>query len=418
MSKNILQNIVKIKNVAKEKEKKIEREKFEIETELRSEKENDNNSRFGLWFIALIAVVFLIFAVSLLFAGAKVTISPKTQDLNLNQNLTAIKDTEDGNLPFGLVAIEGEETKSIQGGEQKDVADKASGIVVVYNTFSKVAQTFSAGSRLEGSNGKIYKTDKKVIVPGMSTDGTPGSIEVSILGQEAGEEYNSAPLDFKIFGFKGTPKYTKFYARSKGDIVGGLKGKITQISDNDKTAALDELKNTLQTKLLKKITDQIPSGYILFKDAAFLETDGGTIGVTSADGMVPITLKGTFYGFLFEEKKLTQKIVEANIDKYDGSEVYIPNIRDLTFSLNDKENISFKNVTNISFTLTGQAKVVWKINEDKMKADLLGKKKKDFTQILSEYSNIDTADLAIKPVWKSSFPDKIDDIEVIVNYPK
>jgi len=430
MAKNIIQDMVKNKSSLREKipvrERIIEREPIkepEYEQEQEQEQEYEiepekNSSRYGLWTIALASVVFLLFAVSFLFSGAKITINPKIQNLNLNENLTATKDSTNGDLSFDVVSMDGDETKSIQGGEEKDVAVNATGTVVIFNAFSITSQVFSINTRIEGSNGKIYKMDSRVVVPGMSKDGTPGSTEVGIHGLEAGEEYNSTPLDFKISAFKNTPKYSKFYARSKGDITDGFKGKVRQVSDLEKASTVEELKNTLQAKLLKKVTDQIPSGYILFKDAVFFESDEGVAGVAGSDGMVPITLKGTLYGFLFEEKKLTQKIVEDSVPKYDGADVYVPNVRSLIFSLLNKESVSFKDVTNISFSLSGTLEVVWKIDQDKITTDVLGKKKGDFSQIMSNYTNIDSADSAVKPFWRMSFPEKSKDIDVLVNYPK
>jgi hypothetical protein len=131
-----------------------------------------------------------------------------------------------------------------------------------------------------------------------------------------------------------------------------------------------------------------------------------------------LTLKGTLYGFLFDEQELTKKIAENNIDKYDGSEIYIPNIRDLTFSLSNKNNISFDNVKNIDFNLSGPAKIIWKLDVNKFTTDLLGKSKKGFNLLLSQYSNIDSATLTLSPFWKMSIPDKTKDIKIIVNYPK
>ena len=439
MAKKLLQDMVKSKsNIDIQKKENsnrghLEMEKFpkkkerivikRIDSDYREPEaepmmQNDTGPRYGLWFIALFAVVFLLFAVSFLFSGAKITVNPKTQDITLNQSLNAIKDSTDNtSLPFDLVAISGQEIKTIQGGAAQDVATKATGFVKVFNAFNTSPQTLSVNTKLEGSNGKIYKTQNKIIVPGMGVDGTPGSVEVSIIGSEAGIEYNSTPLDFKISGFKGTAKYSKIYAESDGDIKGGLKGKFAQISDDQKTGTINDLRSVLQAKLLKKITDQIPSGYILFKDAVFLNDDGGNTGVASVDGMVPVALNGTLYGFLFQESKLTQAIVKENVQNYDGSDVYISNIRDLTFSLTDKET-SFKDVTNINFTLTGSAKVVWRVDADKLVSDLLGKRKGDFSQILSGYSNIASADSVLTPVWSMSFPDKSKNINVIVNYPK
>jgi hypothetical protein len=186
----------------------------------------------------------------------------------------------------------------------------------------------------------------------------------------------------------------------------------------DRTNVVSELKAALETKLLKKATDQIPGGFILFKDAIFLDINDTDISFTpDKDNTMLANVKGTLYGFLLNEKNLTSKIVGDVIDKYDGSDTYIPNIRDLTFSLSNKESVSFADVKSISFTLSGTPKIVWKVDGTKLMSDVLGKKKSDFNQILSQYQSIDSAVLVLRPFWKTSFPSKSKSIQVIVNYP-
>ena len=73
---------------------------------------------------------------------------------------------------------------------------------------------------------------------------------------------------------------------------------------------------------------------------------------------------------------------------------------------------------SINFNLSGPAKIVWKLDENKFITDLLGKLKKDFNQILSQYPNIDSATLTLSPFWKRSISDQAKKIKVIVNYPK
>jgi hypothetical protein len=427
MPRNLLQDMVRVKSptIVKRKEESVNRNIFDVagtgNTKIPNEiKQNNKKSKYRIYLVAFISILFLLFALSFLFSGAKITLTPKVREITLNnQNLSAIKDSNTQDLSFDLVVISGEESKTIQGGGEKDVAISAKGIVLVYNSFSSSPQTLDINTRLEGSNGKIYKTDKKVIVPGMTKDEKPGSVQVGIYGENAGVEYNSSPLDFKIFGFKGTSKYSKFYARSKGEIVGGFKGKSSVISELDKTSAISELKTTLETKLIKKVSDQIPSGFILFKDAIFTKVDDKDITfIPDKDSMVLANIKGTVYGLLFNEKKLTKKLAQDIIEKYNGEEIYIPNIKDLVFTLLDKENISFTEVKNINFTLNGTPKIIWKVDEEKLINDVLGKKKSDFNQILRQYPNIDTAVLVLRPFWKSSFPDQSKSIEVIVNYPK
>ncbi|KKS70924.1 MAG: hypothetical protein UV43_C0049G0005 [Parcubacteria group bacterium GW2011_GWF2_42_7] len=182
---------------------------------------------------------------------------------------------------------------------------------------------------------------------------------------------------------------------------------------------MNDLKIALQAKLLKKATDQIPSGFVLFRDAVFLDTEDGA--ATSEGNKSSLNLKGTLYGFLFDVKKLTKKIAEDNLEDYDDTAIDIPNIRDLTFTMDNKDNLFFADnpadVKNINFNLSGTAKIIYPVDENNLKADLLGKRKKDFKQILAQYPNIDSADVVISPFWKMSFPDKIKDIKVVVNYP-
>ncbi len=414
MPKNFFQDMARIKNESKFSVKT----KFVSVNDVTEKPNNVKKSKRGLWFIAGISIIFFIFSISHLFFKVVVTVNPKIKNVVLNESLLADKSGEGGALSFDLIIISGEEDKMIQATEEKNVSEKAQGVVLIYNNFSSGTQRFAIDTRFEGSNGKIYKTVKAVVVPGMKGN-TPGSLEVNIYAAEAGEEYNSGPLDFTIFGFKGTPKYSKFYARSKGEITGGFKGKVPAISDAEKLATTNDLKAVLQAKLFKKATDQIPNGFVLFKNGAFLNIDESNTDLASLkDNMFPVKVKGTLYGFLFDEEKLSKKIVADNIKEFDGSSVYLTNIRDLTFSLINKDNISFEDVKNISFSLKGSTKIVWKLDENKLKNDLLGKSKKDFTQILLQYPNVDSADLVISPFWKMSLPDKTKDIKVIVNYPK
>lgn len=443
MPKNLFQDMVKVKREMKSQKLAEEgaltpREVKEVIK--REEKEGDftenfikKNSRdffkeentkksggrkYSLWIVAVVSVVFLFFALSYFFSKATVSIDPKTVDVTLSENLSATKDSSGDALAFNLIAIPGEEDQTLQATSQKDFVQKATGTVMIYNAFSTAAQPLSIDTRLMGSNGKLYKTKIKLTVPGMQKNGTPGSVQADIYADQAGPASNSGPIDFKIVGFQGTPKYTKFYARSTGSITGGLTGKLPVITDTMKGDSVNNLKAALQIKLLQQATNQIPAGFVLFKDAVFLTTDDGALDYTSAkDDTVPLALKGTLYGLLFNEKQLTQKIAQDNIPKYDGSDLYLPTMKDLNFSLIDK-NVSFSDVQNINFTLSGKTQIVYKVDTNKLLGDLLGKSKKEFNQILAGYSNIDSATLSVTPMWRFSIPDKSKDIKIIVNYPQ
>ena len=430
MARNSLQDI-KINRIKKTEApekipEKIELKKAELFFQ-REPKVTAKKSSYSLWFIAGISLVFLLFAFSFLFAGAQIIVNPKMQsvDVPATENLSAIKDTADStdssgtDLTFDLVTISGQETQNISSTGTKNVSLAATGNVILYNAFSAEPQKLLINTRLQGSNGKIYKIDSQVTIPGM-TGTTPGSIAVGVHASDAGADYNSGPLDFKVVGFQGTPRYDAFYGRSNGSIAGGFSGNMPQVSDADKNNAVTTLQTTLQSDLWQKVTAQIPPGFVLFKNAAFLSLGTTTIDTpASGSNQVSITQSGTLYGFIFDEKKLTDTLATDLIPAYDGSDVYISNLQSLPFNLttNGTGTPSYADITNINFTLTGTANFVWRVDADKLATDMLGKNKSDFNQVLSGYPNITSANLIVKPIWKNSLPDNPNEIKVTVNYP-
>lgn len=421
MAKNSFQDIVKPKNsnnkILINKKENIDLERFSNSRKILDDSYQEK-PKHTLWFVAIIAVVFLIFSISILFSSASVTVNPKQKDFTLDSSFTANKEVSADGLNYDLVVLSGEENKSIPTTGEKDSLVKATGTITLFNSFSSKPQILAINSRLEGSNGKIYLVNNKVSVPGILKDGKPGFIEVGITATDAGEDYNNNQLDFKVLGFKGSDKYNKIFGLSKNAISGGFKGQVPIINEEDKTTALKDLQSSLQEKLLKKASDQIPEGFILYKDAVFLEVPSELSLPTIKDSQAIFSLKGTLYGFIFNEKNLTKSLVNNLIPQFDGSDVFIPNIKDMVFSLSTKDSSSFADTKSITFNLNGKPKIVWKVDTDKLTADLINVNKKDFNNVLSGYSNITSADLVLRPAWKSSFPDKTKNIKIIVNYPQ
>ncbi len=378
---------------------------------------NQGSSR-GIWFLALLCVLTLIFALSWFFSEAKVTINPKVLDVALDKNFFSAKGALTSDLAFDLIVVSGEAKREVVGAEKREVEESAKGRVIIYNNYSSATQRLDINTRLEGSNGKIYKTEKQIVVPGKKSDGTPGSIEVNVYASLPGESYNSGPLDFTIFGFKGTPKYSKFYARSKSDMAGGKVGTVNSVAPEVETQIINELKTSLQEELLQKASGSIPAGFILFHGATSLSIDSQEINpVPEKEGTAEIKITGSLHGFLFDEASLIEKIAAVSVEGYDGSEVMIPNLRDLNFTIYDQDALSFKDTKNLTFNLSGETKIVYKVDENKLLADLVGRSKKDINQILSDYPNVVSGNVTLKPFWRNSLPEKPKDVKLIINYP-
>ena len=152
----------------------------------------------------------------------------------------------------------------------------------------------------------------------------------------------------------------------------------------------------------------------MFKDAVFLTVDEEVIDNSVSTSSVPVKVKGTLYGFLFDEKKLSAQIAAVATSDYDGSPISIPNMKDFIFSLTEKVE-SVKDIKNLNFSLTGNSKIIWEVDKDKIVNDLLGKSKKEFKEILSKYSNIEGAELVLRPLWRRTIPEEVKSIEVVLN---
>lgn len=431
MPKNFFQDMVEVKKQKKEnsiqKEIQIkpkpktkavvEKEEIPV-TRIEFRKPKENNS-YGLWIVAIGCLVFLFFTLSSFFAKAYVSVNPRIVNTTLDETILANRDLSinEKGLSYQLIILEAEDKKNIEGGEEEPFETKAKGSVILYNAFSSTPQNLDINTRLESANGKIYKTDSKVSIPGLSEAGIPGSVEVNITALESGEAYNDGPNDFIVSGFKNTSKANKFYGRSSGPIVGGFKGLKKIVNIEQQSAVSLELEGNLKNVLLQKAREQIPEGYVLFQDAAFFKFSSSLADNTTEIGKVPLVVKGILYGFLFKETDLVNEIMNIKFPEEKDRNIYIKNLKDLKFILVDKD-ISFVDVKNIAFKLEGSVDIVSLIKADSLVQDLINTNKKDFKNILSSYKNIDSADLVIKPAWESDIPSKINSIKVEINYPK
>lgn len=406
----------KTKTIKKIQSKRTRNTEVFLDPSVIDARTRERGSRYGLWVIALISLVVLFFAFSVLFWKAKVVVHPNIENFTLNSTFLASKDPDISNLPFELVVISGEETKMVPTGEPQNYSERATGTAVLYNIYSFSPQKLAIDTRLEGSNGKIYKTKIPIEIPSITAEGLPGSVEVPIYAENPGVEYNSSPLDFKILGFKGTPKYEDFYGRSKGEISGGISGVLRSVSDVNKIMTLNSLKAVLKSKLFKKASEQIPEGFVFFPDATSFIVDEENVGF-SESGEAPVSIKGTLSGILFKETDLSQKIISSLMPEGEDNNLYIPHVENLKFSFPETENL-FWDSEKVNFKLSGELNIVSKVNADSVKLDVLGKKKSDFEDILSAHKEIDSAELVVRPFWKQSLPEDSKDIDVEVEYPQ
>lgn len=381
----------------------------------RREYSTRSSSGRGVWYVAVIAIIILVFALTFLFAGATVFVTPRTGTVELSGPIVAEKESRSG-LSFEMLVLDDEKSVTVTAEGKQHVEKKATGSVRMFNN-NAAAQKLLIDTRLESPDGYIYKTKTPVTIPGQKTEGgkkVAGSVDVDIYADAAGEVYNIEQADFKVVGFRGSPKYETIYARSITPIAGGFSGDAYDIPEEDLENHKTALRAELNKSLLEKAMAELPEDFIMYENVSVITFEEPVVEESGTTGQVDIKQHGKISALIFKETDLTKALVEKVITNTEENKVTIPNIRELNIELDKGSVVSDpEEITDIKIVINDKINVVWEVNEEELKEALLGVRKRDFEGRMLQFKNIDRAELNLKPFWKNTLPDKAGAIKIV-----
>jgi hypothetical protein len=362
----------------------------------------------------LIIIAGLVYAGLIYFGGATLKVTPKQSTQAVNLTITATKDSS-GGLRFSLINIEKTGSEVVQASSSASIQKKAMGDVIIYNNYSSAPQALVKSTRLATQTGLIYRIQSSVTVPGTtSVNGktVPGSVAVTAVADQAGDTYNIGASSFTIPGFQSDPqRYAGFYAQSKNPMAGGFIGIAPQVPDASRTQIQNDISSGLKDTLTKEAGTQTPDTFVFYPDGIFIQNtalaDSSATGTQAANQSITLNEKSSLYGIIFSKDDLAQYIASKTLSAFDPAKdkVAITNIKDLVFSLQNKNAFSATSTNSITFTLTGNATIVWQFDQTALKQDLAGKSRSDFQSLLaSKYPAIDRIQLILSPFWQQTFP--------------
>ncbi len=372
--------------------------------------------------IALVSV--LGFLLTPVLSSAKVFVTLRSDDVETGYEMEAKLDPPSGELGFQVISVNQiEKTKEIPATEEVELIKKAEGPIVIYNAYGSQNQRLIKNTRFESPDGRIYRLTQSVVVPGAlvkNGEMTPGSIEAIVTADSPGEQYNIENTDFSIPGFKGDPRYGKFYGRSKPGtpIAGGFAGKKKVAGEKEIESARNELKELIQEELVKSASAQKPANYVMYTDGMFFAFEDG--GVAAKENLilkdtVYVSQKGSVKIIIMGKDELMRAIAKVALSDWDGSGVSIPEIEKLDFKLKNKDKINPEEAVSLSFNVSGMVKIIRQIDQELLKTKILGAKKTSFQAVLGEFKNIKKAEAVIKPFWSGKFPENREKIKIFEN---
>lgn len=364
-----------------------------------------------VWILGLGSVAVLVFVLGNFFESAEVSVTEKSERVLPNLSLTAKAESLPGELSYRLFSLNRESEVRVPAEGVEQVETKASGKIVIYNNYSSAPQRLVANTRFETPDGLIYRMSKSVTVPGRTSvlgKAAPGSVEVSVLADAPGDEYNIGLTDFTIPGFKSNPERFKgFYARSKTPMSGGRIGLAPVASEKKLSEARASLRKELEAALVREAKKNAGREQVFFDGAYKINFETLPPIESGADisDAVAIRERAVLSAVFLPRSEIAAAIAENTIQKFDGAPVTVLDESTLVFSLKNKNVFSPTSVGPIAFTLKGLATLVWQFDGEKLKSELAGKSKGELEQIIrTGHPGVLQAEAVLRPFWKKSFP--------------
>ncbi|MBX4191990.1 hypothetical protein KW798_00705 [Candidatus Parcubacteria bacterium] len=353
--------------------------------------------RKWFWLSALLVVVVAAvggFLLSTVFVGATVTVFPRTEQVTAPAKMMAGLNAGPGTLPYQNVSVTRSATTTVTATGTQHAERQASGKVTIYNNFSSASQRLIANTRFQAPDGKIYRVKDSVDVPGM------GTAQATIFADSPGGDYNrTQSTKFTVPGFKGDPRYDKFYAEAES-ISGGFIGEEPAVAQADLDKARTAMEQALEAALREAAATGLPEGSIMIPGTlaiSFSDLKKGAINGNS----VTISEDSVAQGQIIRLQDLASYIARQTVKGYGGESVQFDDPSDITITLGS----TTKATGSVELGLSGTPTLVWQFDVNAIKDALIGKPKGQFEDIIKSFEPaIAKAEAKIRPFWQTSFP--------------
>lgn len=360
-------------------------------------------------FLAVLVIGAIVYMLTFVFNSADINIKARAENISQTGNITLNNNAS--NTQFEIYEIKAKDTVEVKKSSTVDIKAKAKGYVTIYNNYDSKSQKLVKNTRLSTSDGKIFRIDSTVIVPG-KTGQTPGSIKVLAVADTYGGEYNIAATQFTIPGLKGTPKYNGFYAKSDTNMTGGDVGKRYLISAQDLKDAESKLMPKLESKLRDEVRKYKDENYIAIYETFTINYNNNRADIEKQPDINTLEEEAVARVVIVKKSTIANAIARLNISSYNGNDSVSLRNYDVLHLGFAGDNWSSSTVT-ISAEYRGD--LVWNVDANKIKSELVGKKVDEFGGIMSRYVGVDTAKPVFRPMWVHTFPNTEKRIEVKID---
>ncbi len=369
--------------------------------------------------IGALLVVFFVWA--LVFAPhASIKISAQTIAVSVDRTLAldpkaAASDAGKLALKPNVQQLKKSVATTFAATGQKDIGNKASGTITVYNCDSGSSFSIQAGTTFVASNGKQFKSNAAVTIGGLTgsaslcrTSGShpgAGTGNVAVTAADIGDEYNVAAGEFDINGIGGD-----IYAQSAEAMAGGTHQMATVVSQEDVDKAKQQLAQPAATEVKNDLKKQFVGDFIIIEESFLAEAGQPTVepavGQPAQQAKMTAETTYSYVGISREDAKaVITGVVNGALEGKANQQMYSLGDTKIKFQV-------FQKLDGGTYTtrLTTDAFIGPKIDTKALAKQIVGKRFGEIQTLINQIQGVQKVDINLSPFWVNTAPstDKID----------
>lgn len=293
------------------------------------------------------------------------------------------------------------------------VSQKATGRITIYNAYSSEPQILVATTRFTTPDGKIFRLDDQVLVPGAEIkDGkiAASRVDANVTADKAGPAANVGPTEKLVIpGFKGTPRYNGFYGAFEKGTSGGFVGERAVPTDADIASAKEKTTEILRSALESNLLQNQPEGFVVLKDASEIVITKLTVNKdTDADGNFSVFGAAQFRAIGFREADLNEMLLVL------AKEVYPDRIfGEFTLAYQDPKADFERGEMAVGLKAQGVLRPAFEL--EAFRETLLGKDLASSRALILSLANITDAKISLWPFWLTRIPENSSRVQIMVD---
>lgn len=345
--------------------------------------------------VVIILLILLGLYIYIPKASVKIFVEPKILEKDAQVIADPTQKTVDENakiIPGQIVQTEVNGSAKDQATGKKEIGDSAKGTVIIYNKTSD-SKSLSRGTVITSSNGLKFSLDTAVNIASQSaTDSgiTFGKANVNVSASAIGPDSNlPSGSELAVAGFSSS----QVSAKAEGNFSGGTSKTVTVVSSDDQKRLLAKLSSDLRQQAQQKLQEKLKDQKILqeaLTETIVKKSYNKAVGDQASEFSLNLTAdyKGTAYNDA-DLRLIVSKLVTTQVP--DGY------VLDISATETQADVSSVDKTGKVVFLAKFKAKLMPKIDTEKVKSDILGKAVSSVQDQIKGMENVLGSEIKISP---------------------